>query len=76
MTEKYEQKDIYTDLLINASKMLKPGGRITFLWHIDDQHSEEENRFPSHPSFDFVCSSKDALTKHRARVLITLKKKM
>lgn len=76
MTQRYHQRDIYSDLLENAAKMLRPGGRITFLWHIDEQHTEEENRFPHHSDFDFICSSKDILTKTRARCLITLRKKI
>lgn len=54
--------------------MLKVGGRIVFLWHTDDQNSPEENKFPEHPNFQFVSSSKDTLTKFRARHLITLRK--
>lgn len=56
--------------------MLKPGGRLVFLWHTDDEKSEEENRFPDHPLLEFVSSSKDVLTKFRARVLITMKKRV
>ena len=56
--------------------MLKPGGRVVFLWHTDDEKSEEENRFPDHPLLEFVSSSKDVLTKFRARVLITMKKRV
>ena len=75
MKEQYSQKDIYGDLLENASKMLRPGGRIVFLFHNDDEKSEEENRFPSHPEFEYVCASKDQLTKHRSRFLITMQKR-
>jgi len=56
--------------------MLKPGGRVVFLWHTDDEKSEEENRFPEHTGLEFVSSSKDVLTKFRARHLITMKKKI
>ena len=56
--------------------MLKPGGRVVFLWHTDDEKSEEENRFPDHPLLEFVSSSKDVLTKFRARVLITMRKRV
>jgi tRNA G10 N-methylase Trm11 len=76
MKEQYAQKDIYADLLDHASKMLKPGGRVVFLWHTDDEKSEEDNRFPSHPGLEFVISSKDVLTKFRARHLVTMRKKM
>ena len=72
MKEQYSQKDIYLDLLQNASSMLKPGGRIVYLFHNDDEKSEEENRFPAHPLFRFICASKDVLTKHRSRFLITM----
>ena len=75
MKEQYAQKDIYSDLLDHAGKMLRPGGRVVFLWHTDDEKSEEENRFPANPLLDFVSSSKDVLTKFRARHLITMKKK-
>jgi len=71
----YKPKDIYNDLLVNASKMLKSEGRVVFLWHTDDRNTEEENAFPSHPDFDLVCSSRDGLTKNRARHLITLQRK-
>ena len=55
--------------------MLRPNGRVVFLWHIDDKKTDEENKFPEHPCLEFVASSKDILTKDRSRVLITLKKK-
>lgn len=71
MCKQYAQHDIYYDILDNASKMLRVGGRIVFLYHTDDTHTEEENAFPSHKAFEIVCSSKDILTKHRARHLIT-----
>ena len=74
MKEQYAQKDIYADTLDLGSKLLRIGGRIVFLWHTDDEKSDEENKFPEHPSFEFVCSSKDVLTKHRARWLITMTK--
>ena len=45
-----------------------------FLWHTDDEAPEEENAFPEHPAFKFLRSSKDVLTKHRARHLITMEK--
>lgn len=46
MKEQYSQKDIYSDLLENASKMLRSGGRLVFLFHNDDTLSDEENKFP------------------------------
>ena len=54
--------------------MLKPKGKITFLFHNDDEKSDEENKFPEHPMFEFVAASKDKLTKLRSRYLITLRK--
>lgn len=72
--EQYSQKDIYGDLLENASKLLRPRGRIVFLFHNDEEKSEEENRFPEHPSFELVSASKDILTKKRCRFLITMRK--
>lgn len=39
--------------------MLRKGGRLTFLFHNDDEKSDEENKFPEHPAFDFVAASKD-----------------
>ena len=75
MKEQYSQKDIYSDLLDHSAKMLKPGGRVVFLWHIDDERTPEENKIPENDFLEFVNSSKDSLTKTRARLLITLKKK-
>jgi 23S rRNA G2069 N7-methylase RlmK/C1962 C5-methylase RlmI len=37
MKEYYGQQDIYADLLENASKLLRPGGRIVFLWHAEGE---------------------------------------
>ena len=55
---------------------MRPNGRIVFLYHTDEEHTEEENKFPSHPQFEFISSSKDILTHTRARHLITMKKRM
>ena len=76
MKRQYGQADIYSDLLLSGSRLLRPNGRIVFLYHTDDQKTEEENRFPEHPDFEFVCSSKDTLTHSRARHLITMKRKV
>jgi len=46
-----------------------------FLFHTDDEKPAEENKFPEHPKLEFVRSSRDGLTRHRARHLITMKKK-
>ena len=74
MCKQYGQKDIYYDILDNAAQRLRSGGRVVFLYHTDDTHTDEENAFPEHPGYSIVCSSKDILTKHRARHLITYKK--
>lgn len=69
-------KDIYHDLLEAASGILRPGGRIVFLYMNDDRKTDEENAFPTHPNFEFVASSKDVLTKDRSRHLITMVRKL
>ena len=74
MKKQYSQKDIYFDLMDHASKLLRPGGILVFLFHTDDEYTAEENKFPEHEAFTFQRSSKDRLTKSRARHLITLKK--
>jgi tRNA (guanine10-N2)-methyltransferase len=71
----YGVDSIYTDLLENAARILRPGGRLVFLYHTDTSLPEEENRFPEHPMFEFVCSSENDLTKCRSRHLITMVKK-
>ena len=35
MKEHYEVTSVYGDLLENASKILRPGGRLVFLFHTD-----------------------------------------
>lgn len=62
-------------MMDHASRQLRPGGLLVFLFHTDDEHTEEENRFPEHAEFIFLRSSKDGLTKTRARHLITMKRK-
>ena len=59
MKQQYEQADIYGDLLKHGSQLLKKGGRIVFLWHTDDEQPAEKNKFPEHPDFEFVRSSRD-----------------
>lgn len=54
---------IYESLLILAAKLLKIGGRLVFLFHTDTSLPKERNVFPSHPSFAFVDSSINDLTK-------------
>ena len=59
MKEQYSQKDIYSDLLEHASKYLREGGLVTFLFHNDDTLTEEENKFPEHPRLKLTHASKD-----------------
>jgi hypothetical protein len=66
---------VYADLLANAAKLLRPGGRLVFLFHTDTSLPPEKNKFPEHPEFEFICSSEDNLTKCRARHLITMVRK-
>ena len=75
MKEHYDVNKVYSDLLLNASKLLKTGGRLVFLYHTDLSLPAERNKFPENPDFEFVCSSENNLTKCRARHLITLIKK-
>ena len=51
MCKQYAVQQIYYDILDNASKMLRSGGRIVFLYHTDDTLSDEENKFPEHDAF-------------------------
>ena len=75
MKEHYDVLKVYDDLLLNASRILRPGGRLVFLFHTDKSVPEEKNRFPTHPAFEFISSSENNLTKCRARHLITMIKK-
>ncbi len=75
MKEHYEVTSVYGDLLENASKILRPGGRLVFLFHTDQSLPAEKNKFPEHPEFEFVSSSENNLTKYRARHLITMLRK-
>jgi tRNA G10 N-methylase Trm11 len=75
MKDHYETHNLYYDLLAHASKLLKPNGRIVFLYHTDTSLPDDKNKFPEHPDFEFVCSSINDLTKCRARHLITMIKK-
>ena len=44
-----------------------------FLFHTDETDREKEKaRFPIHPSFRLLRSSRDKLTLNRARHLITM----
>lgn len=75
MKEHYEVRKVYDDLLINAAKLLKSGGKLVFLFHTDQSLPPERNKFPEHPDFEFVSSSENNLTKYRARHLITMIRK-
>ena len=75
MKEQYDVNEIYDDLLDHASKLLRKGGRLVFLFHTDAENPPEKNKFPEHPAFEFICSSENGLTKHRSRHLITMVKK-
>ncbi len=75
MKEHYDVLKVYTDLMENASKILRPGGKLVYLFHTDQSLPEEKNKFPSHPEFEMVCSSENNLTKYRARHLITFIRK-
>ena len=46
MKEHYEVFSVYGDLLENASKILRPGGRLVFLFHTDQSLPAEKNKFP------------------------------
>jgi tRNA (guanine10-N2)-methyltransferase len=46
MKEHYEFTHVYSDLLENASKLLKPKGRLVFLFHTDQSLPAERNKFP------------------------------
>jgi tRNA (guanine10-N2)-methyltransferase len=76
MKEHYDFVELHLHLIDVASQLLKPGGRLVYLFHTDDREPDEKNTFPEHPSFIFVRSSRDILTKNRARHLITMEKKM
>jgi hypothetical protein len=75
MKEHYDFHQVYNDLLANAAKLLKSGGRLVFLFHTDQSLPPEKNKFPEHPDFEFVSSSENNLTKYRARHLITMLRK-
>lgn len=72
MKEQYDVNEIYDDLLDHASRLIRPGGRLVFLFHTDQENPPEKNKFPEHPKFEFICSSENGLTKYRSRHLITM----
>jgi hypothetical protein len=75
MKEHFDFVELHDLLLEVASHLLRPGGRLVYLFHTDDEKPAAENKFPEHPELTFLRSSRDVLTKHRARHLITMLKK-
>ena len=51
MKEHYDFTKVYSDLLANAATILRPGGRLVFLFHTDMSLPAERNKFPEHPDF-------------------------
>lgn len=74
-TEHFDFVELHEHLLHVSALLLRPGGHLVFLFHTDEEHSAEKNRFPEHPQMEFVRSSKDVLTRLRARHLITMRRK-
>ena len=54
--QSYGVNKIYDTLLRIASKLLKKGGRLVFLFHTDVSYPPEYNEFPKHPCFELVHS--------------------
>ena len=73
--EHYDFVELHEHLLHIASILLRPGGKLVFLFFTDDEKPAEENKFPEHEDFVFLRSSKDSLTKHKSRHLITMERK-
>ena len=74
--EHYDFVELHEHLLDLGALLLRPGGKLVFLFHTDDEAPPEKNKFPEHPSLEFIRSSRNGLTKHRARHLITMRKKL
>jgi tRNA (guanine10-N2)-methyltransferase len=72
--ENYETNKIYYTLLNLASKILKTGGRLVFLFHTDVTYTEEMNKFPEHPCFKLVHSCENPLMTKRSRHSIKMVK--
>jgi len=75
MKEHFDFVELHMLLLEIASVLLVKGGRLVFLFHTDDEEPAEKNKFPEHDDFEFIRSSRDPLTKKRARHLITMVRK-
>lgn len=56
---------IYHSLLDTASKLLKVGGKLVFLFHTDTSYDDEFNKFPEHECFEFVHSCMNNCTAVR-----------
>ena len=74
-TEHFDFIELHDHLLHVAALLLRSGGHLVFLFHTDDENPPEKNKFPEHPQLEFLRSSKDNLTRHRARHLITMRRK-
>ena len=49
MKEHFDFVELHEHLLSVAASLLKPGGRLVFLFHTDDEQPPEKNKFPEHP---------------------------
>jgi len=54
--ESYGINKIYKTLFTIATKSLKLGGKLVFLFHTDTEYPAEYNKFPEHPCFEMVHS--------------------
>lgn len=71
--EHFDFVELHDHLLDVAATLLVQGGRLVFLFHTDESTLENEKaRFPKHPLLRLVRSSRDKLTKSRARHLLTM----
>lgn len=57
--EHFDFCELHDHLLHIAALLLRPGGRLVFLFHTDDEKPAEENKFPEHPQLEFIRSSRD-----------------
>ena len=72
--ESYGVNQIYYTLLKSASKLLKKGGRLVFLFHTDIEYPPEFNEFPTHPCFELVHACENPLMRKRSRHSIKMVK--
>ena len=47
--EHFDFVELHDHLLDIAATLLVSGGRLVFLFHTDEEESEQKNRFPTHP---------------------------